>query len=120
MQNPRSSKSHSRTVNIPLVGKRKKKRKRDRDCCLIDEIFDNTCFVATAAYGDNPVAEPVRTLRRYRDKRLARTVQGRLFIRAYYRYGPYGAAVVRRYPRLKPAVRFALRPIVAYARKRVR
>ena len=118
MQNRMSNKSHGRTVNIPLLGKRKKKRKRDRDCCLVDELFD--CFIATAAYDDNPVAEPVRTLRRYRDKRLTRTLQGRLFIRAYYRFGPYGAAVLRRYPRLKPAARVALKPIVAYARKRVR
>ena len=76
MQNRMSSnKQRGRTVNIPLPHvKRKKKRKRDRDCCLLDVIFDG-CFVATAAY-ESPVAEPVRTLRRYRDKRLTRNRQG--------------------------------------------
>ena len=94
-----------------------RRRSGDNGCCLVDELFDASCFVATAAYGDNPVAEPVRTLRRYRDRRLASSLPGRaLHPRAYYRYGPYGAAALRRYPSLKPArVRFALRPIVAYA-----
>jgi hypothetical protein len=105
-------------IHLPNQKRKKKKRKRDRDCCLVDAVFDS-CFVATAAY-ESPVAEPVRTLRRYRDKRLARTPQGRLFIRFYYRFGPYGAAVVNRFPVLKPVVRQALRPIIAYARKRIR
>ena len=108
---------HGRVINIPLP-KRKKKRKRDRECCLLEEVFD-ACFVATAAY-DSKHAEPVRTLRRYRDSRLRRTPQGRAFIKVYYRYGPYGAAFIRRFPALKPAVRLALKPIVAYARKRTR
>ena len=105
-------------LHLPHHKRKKKKRKRDRDCCLVDAGFDS-CFVATAAY-ESPVAEPVRTLRRYRDKRLARTRSGRLFIRFYYRFGPYGAAVVNRFPILKPMVRTALRPVIAYARKRVR
>ena|SRR5688500_19013201 len=105
-------------LHLHLPHRKRKKKKRDRDCCLLDAIFDG-CFVATAAY-ESPVAEPVRTLRRYRDKRLARTPQGRLFIRFYYRYGPYGAAVVNRFPVLKPIARFALRPVVAYARRRAR
>lgn len=119
MQNPMSGRSHRRSVHLPFH-RRKRKKKRDRDCCLLEELFDSPCFIATAAHGDDPTAEPVRTLRRYRDARLARTVPGRLFIRAYYRFGPYGAVVLRRHPRLKPPVRAALRPIVAYARKRIR
>jgi hypothetical protein len=121
MQNPMSSKQRGRTFHLPLLhhGKKKRKKKRDRGCCLLEEIFDASCFVATAAY-ESPTAEPVRTLRRYRDQRLARTLPGRIFIRVYYRYGPYGAIFLRRFPQLKPAVRYALRPIVAYARKRTR
>jgi hypothetical protein len=105
-------------LHLPHRKRKKRKKSRDGDCCLLDAIFDG-CFVATAAY-ESPVAEPVRTLRRYRDRRLARTPQGRLFIRLYYRYGPYGAAVVNRFPALKPIARFVLRPVVAYARRRVR
>lgn len=104
-------------MDLHLRRKRKRKKKRDLDCCLVDELFD--CFVATAAY-ESATAEPVRVLRRYRDQRLRRTLPGRAFIRFYYRFGPYGALFLRRFPRLKPAARFALRPIVAYARRRIR
>ena len=61
-------------LHLRMPKRKRKKKKRDRDCCLVDAVFDS-CFVATAAY-ESPVAEPVRTLRRYRDKRLARTVAG--------------------------------------------
>ena len=45
------------------------------------------CYVATAVYGsyNNP---QVWTLRRFRDNALAKTWQGRLFIRAYYTVSP--------------------------------
>ena len=105
--------------------KRRRRRKRrgpdaDDCCCIVGEVFDGPCFVATAAHHGNAAAEPVRTLRRYRDRRLARNPAGRAFIRAYYRYGRYGARFLRRYPVLKPVVRVALKPLVAYARTRIR
>ena len=75
--------------------------------------------MATAAHGDDPAAEPVRVLRAYRDERLNRHGAGRAFTAAYYRHGRHGARVLRRHPRLKPLVRLALRPLVAYARSRV-
>ena len=45
------------------------------------------CYIATAVYGsyNNP---QVWTLRRFRDNALAKTWQGRLFIRAYYTVSP--------------------------------
>lgn len=104
---------------------RKKRRKRwyergDSDCCcIVGEVFDGPCFVATAAHGDDATAEPVRTLRAYRDQRLARTYPGRVFTKAYYRYGRYGARFLRTFPVFKPVVRVVLRPLVAYARTRV-
>ena len=48
---------------------RKKRRKRwyergDSDCCcIVGEVFDGPCFVATAAHSGDAAAEPVRTLR---------------------------------------------------------
>jgi hypothetical protein len=76
--------------------------------------------VATAAHSGDAAAEPVRTLRAYRDQRLARTYPGRVFTKVYYRYGRYGARFLRAFPVLKPVVRLALRPLVAYARTRIR
>jgi hypothetical protein len=100
--------------------RRRRKRKNrwydDADCCcIVGEVFDGPCFVATAAHGDE-TAEPVRTLRAYRDQRLAGHYPGRAFTKFYYRYGRYGARFLRTFPFLKPLVRLALRPLVAYAR----
>ncbi|MDA0185216.1 hypothetical protein OJ997_33235 [Solirubrobacter phytolaccae] len=119
-----SSKKRRQQPHFHVPG-RKKRRKRwyerggDSDCCcIVGEVFDGPCFVATAAHGD-AAAEPVRTLRAYRDQRLARTYPGRVFTKAYYRYGRYGARFLRAFPVFKPLVRAALAPLVAYARKRI-
>jgi hypothetical protein len=101
---------------------RRRRRKRWHDdadcCCIVGEVFDGPCFVATAAHGD-AAKEPVQNLRAYRDTRLARHYPGRVFTKAYYRYGRYGARFLRRFPVFKPVVRLALRPVVIYARARV-
>jgi hypothetical protein len=115
MDNPFGHKKH----------RRRRKRKRhgpdaDDCCCLVGEVFDGPCFVATAAHDGDAAAEPVRTLRAYRDQRLARHNAGRVFTRFYYRYGRYGARFLRRFPVFKPVVRVALKPLVAYARERIR
>ena len=47
----------------------------------------NGCYVATAVYGSYDCPE-VWTLRRFRDKVLAKTWYGRLFIRLYYAVSP--------------------------------
>jgi hypothetical protein len=114
MDNPFAHKKHRR--------RRKKRHGADSSdcCCIVGEVFDGPCFVATAAHGDDAAAEPVRTLRAYRDQRLARHNSGRVFTRLYYRYGRYGARVLRRFPAFKPIVRLALKPLVAYARTRIR
>lgn len=110
--------------HVQLPGRKKRRRKRDHAdsdcCCIVDEVFDGPCFVATAAHGGDAAAEPVRTLRTYRDQRLARSYPGRVFTKVYYRYGRYGARFLRRFPVLKPLVRTVLRPLVAYARTRIR
>ena len=115
-------KRHKHQIHVPGRRKRKKKwhDRVDGDCCcIVGEVFDGPCFVATAAHGD-AAAEPVRTLRTYRDQRLARSYPGRVFTKVYYRYGRYGARFLRAFPVFKPLVRLALRPLVAYARTRIR
>ena len=108
---------HRRQTGPFGIKRRKKKRRSaDLDCCLVDAL-DPGCFVATASYGR--FHRDVRTLRRYRDRRLRRTPQGRLFIKAYYRYGRYGARMIYDKPRAKAAVRFALRPAVRHARRKL-
>ncbi len=45
------------------------------------------CYIATCVYGSSECRE-VWTLRRFRDRCLARHAAGRLFIRLYYRFSP--------------------------------
>jgi len=45
------------------------------------------CFIATAAY-NNPLAEEVILLRKYRDSYLERKKWGKWFIEKYYKYSP--------------------------------
>ena len=65
------------------------------------------CYIATAVYGDYD-APQVRTLRRFRDDTLRKTLPGRLFIRAYYKLSPPLAARLRCARRLNALVRRAL------------
>lgn len=68
---------------------------------------EKACFVATAVYED--IDHPqVNALRRWRDGTLRRSVAGRLFIRLYYRVGPYLAQAVERFPRSRPVLRHIL------------
>ncbi len=103
--------------------RRVRKRKGDRpdagdvSCCLAGAVFDG-CYVATAAHGDFEAPE-VRTLRRYRDQRLRSHPLGRAFTVFYYRFGPYPAAVIERFPALRAPARQVLRPAVWWARRKV-
>lgn len=70
------------------------------------------CFVATACYGD-PDAPEVRLLRRYRDRRLARSSFGRMAIRLYYAVSPSIAVWLAARPLPRAWVRrLLLRPLV--------
>lgn len=90
----------------------------DGDCFVLD-LFEDACYVATAAHGDVDAPEVV-ALRRYRDERLARHRPGQAFIAVYYALlGPAGAAVLNRFPRLKAPARRALGPLVRFARRAV-
>ena len=77
------------------------------------------CFIATAAWG-SPLAEEVTILKIYRDKFLLATTHGKLFVRTYYKYSPPIADIVRDNNLLKSLVRQLLKPIISYAKMRVR
>ena len=70
------------------------------------------CFIATSAF-ESPFALPVLQLSNFRDQSLARTAVGRLFIASYYRLSPPIAAILDRYPKLKPPIRLILQEIAA-------
>jgi hypothetical protein len=66
------------------------------------------CFIAGALLDEIEV-ETIPALRRYRDERLSRSIQGRLFIFVYYAIGPGCAWIVERLPRhSRAALGFAL------------
>lgn len=75
------------------------------------------CFLATAAYGTDQACE-LAILREFRDRILARTTIGRLFIGWYESLAPPIAAVVARSAFLRAAVRgLLLRPLLLMARR---
>ena len=102
----------------------KKSRKRraakgaaeETGCCIVESAFG--CYVATAAHGDADAPEVV-TLRRYRDEHLMTRPAGRAFSAAYYRLGPYPAAVIHRVPALRAPARAVIRPAVWWARRKL-
>lgn len=76
------------------------------DCCLAEASFGPDCFVATATMG--PQHPDLDTLRAFRDRILRRSLAGRAFIAAYYRYGAHAAHFIADKPRLKRLVRTLL------------
>lgn len=87
--------------------------------CFVTDLFDfDFCYVATAAHGDFNAPEVV-VLRAYRDARLMTNPLGRAFTRAYYATGPFGAALITRFPALRPPARRVLAPLVWWARRSI-
>ena len=73
----------------------------------------DACYVATRVYGDRDAPE-VRTLRRFRDEKLKKSVPGRAFVRFYYRVSP---ALVKRFGKYKLFRRISKAPIDALVRR---
>lgn len=74
------------------------------------------CFIATAVYGDDDVAE-VRFLRTFRDEILLKTHSGRLFVSFYYSFSPFAAQFISKSECLKTLLKtFALNPLLRFAR----
>lgn len=69
------------------------------------------CFIATAAFEDGQANEVIK-LREFRDFTLRNSSLGRKFIANYYRISPRIACLLDKHPRLKPAVRAALRLLI--------
>ncbi|MFB8229429.1 CFI-box-CTERM domain-containing protein [Cellulosimicrobium sp. NPDC055967] len=65
------------------------------------------CYVATAVYGTYD-CEPLWTLRRYRDERLALTMSGRAFIRIYYALSPTFVRTLARFRGVQVPIRAVL------------
>ncbi len=70
-----------------------------------------TCFVATAAWGD-PEADEVVTFRAFRDLYLRNNRLGRRFIVLYYRHGPTVAGMIAGNDVFRKLVRGMLAPVV--------
>ena len=80
----------------------------------VPNLADDGCFVATAAFGADWVAE-VRLLRDFRDRYLLTNGPGRAFVAWYYRNGPQAAQYLKQHAVFKPLVRAALMPFVIVA-----
>lgn len=65
--------------------------------CFVTDLFDDVCYVATAAHGGANAPEVV-VLRAYRDAELLTNPYGRAFTKAYYAVGPIPAASGRSPP----------------------
>lgn len=65
------------------------------------------CFVASAVYGSSSAKE-VLTLRTFRDRVLARSRMGRLFIIGYYHFAPFYAQFISKSEVLKKIVKITL------------
>jgi hypothetical protein len=57
----------------------------------------NLCFVATSLF-DVTDPETIAVLREFRDEKLLKSAAGRIFVRGYYRLGPWIAAALDRMP----------------------
>lgn len=75
------------------------------------------CFVADAAFIEQPEAVELHILRAYRDRKLRASKAGRIAIYTYYRLSPPLAAWIRRSPSRKQAARWILTKIADQAKK---
>tara|TARA_B100000780_G_C21085241_1_gene437168 strand:- start:190 stop:888 length:699 start_codon:yes stop_codon:yes gene_type:complete len=75
------------------------------------------CFVATATMGDydHPI---VLDLRAFRDETLKKTLFGKLFIKVYYTFGPYPAAIIAKSKKLRSlSLKYLIEPLHRFVTK---
>jgi hypothetical protein len=76
------------------------------------------CFIATACYG-SAEAQPVKTLRLFRDRRLMPSPIGAALVAIYYRLSPPVAEMLRSRPWARRLViRLLIDPVVTFVRSR--
>jgi len=76
------------------------------------------CFVATATMGDydHPI---VLDLRAFRDETLKKTLFGKLFIKVYYTFGPYPAAIIAKSKKLRSlSLKYLIEPLHRFITKK--
>jgi len=74
-------------------------------------------FVATATMGDydHPI---VLDLRAFRDETLKKTLFGKLFIKVYYTFGPYPAAIIAKSKKLRSlSLKYLIEPLHRFVTK---
>ena len=75
------------------------------------------CFVATATMGDydHPVVLDLRT---FRDETLKKTLFGKVFIKVYYTFGPYPAAIIAKSKKLRSlSLKYLIEPLHRFVTK---
>jgi hypothetical protein len=85
----------------------------------IEKKKADACFVVTATMGDFNHPKVV-LLRRFRDDWLLKKVWGHMLVGAYYRIGPWMAAIIEKSPTLRTlSRRLIVDPVAWFARKRI-
>lgn len=73
---------------------------------------ENSCFIATAAYG-SPLEKHVQILRSFRDRVLLKSNAGRMFVKTYYTLSPTLAKWIAESQERRSITRTLLTPVVA-------
>ena len=72
---------------------------------------NDTCFIATAAFG-SPMEPHVNVLREFRDRFLLSNAAGKAFVDLYYTYSPPVADFIAAHGAMRAVVRLSLLPVV--------
>jgi len=78
--------------------------RREKAAEMLEELFDEYCFIATAAYG-TPAREEINILRRFRDEALLTNDIGKAFVDFYYENSPPVAQFISEHEWLRVMVR---------------
>lgn len=97
--------------NIGLFLNIDSSRQQVRPDAVVGLFDENSCFIATAAYG-SPLEKNVKVLRSFRDQILLKTSVGQLFVKAYYLLSPPLAKWIGQSASRRSVARAVLTPLV--------